>query len=78
MLFTPPRALWTVRVYLTAAGVIRSGKGSERTFVVSSDLYRDFRSSGVLCSVDWQVVTDVSGQPVGPICKGQTVQQDLR
>jgi hypothetical protein len=54
------------------------GRDVRRTIIVSSDLYRDLRSSGVLRSVDWQVVTDVSGQPLGPTCKGQAVQQDLR
>jgi hypothetical protein len=31
-------------------------------------------SSGMLCSVDWWLRIDVSGQPIGPIFKGQTVQ----
>jgi hypothetical protein len=37
----------------------------------------DLRSSGMLCSVDWQLFTDVSGQPVGPMCKGQAIQEQL-
>ena len=32
-------------------------------------------SSGMLRSVDWQLVTDVSGQRIGPILKGQAVQE---
>jgi len=36
----------------------------------------DFRSSGMLSSVFWQLLTDVSGQPIGPILKGQAVQED--
>jgi len=32
------------------------------------------RSSGMLHSVDWWLVTDVSGPPIGPIFKGQVVQ----
>jgi hypothetical protein len=32
---------------------------------------RNFRSSVLLHSVDWQLVTDVSGQPIGPIFEGQ-------
>jgi len=31
----------------------------------------DLRSSGVLRSEEWQFLTDVSEQPIGPICKGQ-------
>ena len=30
---------------------------------------RNFRSSGMLRSVDWHVFADVSGQPIGPISK---------
>ena len=33
------------------------------------------RSSGMLRSVDWQLVTDVSGQRICPILKGQAVQE---
>jgi hypothetical protein len=36
----------------------------------------DLRSSGMLRSVDLQVVNDVSEQPIGPIFKGQAVQED--
>jgi hypothetical protein len=34
----------------------------------------DLRSSGMLRSIDWYLVTDVSGQPIGPIFRGQAVQ----
>jgi len=34
---------------------------------------RDLRSSGTLHVVDCWFVTDVSGQPIGPICKGEAV-----
>ena len=30
----------------------------------------------MLRSVDWYLVTDVSRQPIGPIFKGQAVQED--
>jgi len=30
-------------------------------------IYRDLLSSGILRSVEWQFLTDVPGQPVGPI-----------
>jgi hypothetical protein len=36
------------------------------------------RSSVTLRSVDLYLVTDVSGQPIGPIFKGQTVQEEGR
>jgi hypothetical protein len=31
----------------------------------------------MLCRVHWQLVADVSGQPIGPTFKGQTVQEEL-
>jgi hypothetical protein len=31
----------------------------------------------MLCKVDWQSVTDVSGQPIDPTFKGQTIQEEL-
>ena len=37
----------------------------------------DPRSSGMLCSVDWYSVADVSGQPIGPILKGQAAHFGL-
>jgi hypothetical protein len=35
----------------------------------------DLRSSGVLSGVDWLLVTDFSGQHLGPLFKGQSVQK---
>ena len=37
--------------------------------------FLSFCSSEVLGSVDWYSVTDVSGQPIVPIFKGQVVQE---
>ena len=37
---------------------------------------RDLRSSVMLRSVDRQLVTDVSGQPIGSIFKGQASTWD--
>jgi hypothetical protein len=37
-------------------------------------LARDLRSSGALSGVHWWSVTDVWGQHIGPIFKGQSVQ----
>jgi hypothetical protein len=38
---------------------------------------RHLRFSGMLSSVDWQLVTDVSGQPIGAIFKRQAVLQEF-
>jgi len=34
------------------------------------------RSSGTLRSLDWQLVTDVSGQPIGPVFFGEAFQEE--
>ena len=34
----------------------------------------DLQCTGMLRSIDWQLVTDVSGQPKGPAVKGEAVQ----
>jgi hypothetical protein len=39
---------------------------------------QDIRSSVMLRSVAWYLVTDVSGRPIGPIFKGQAVQEECR
>jgi len=31
-------------------------------------------STGMLCSVEWQFLTNISGQPVSPIFHGQKIQ----
>jgi len=31
----------------------------------------------MLCSVDWQLVTEVSGQAIGPIFNGEAVQEEI-
>jgi len=36
----------------------------------------DIRSSDMLCSADWQLFTDVSGQTIGPIFRDQAVQEE--
>jgi hypothetical protein len=38
----------------------------------------DQRSFGILRSVEWYFHIDVSGQPIGPIIKGQAVQEECR
>jgi hypothetical protein len=35
-------------------------------------------SSGILYSINWQFVTDVSEQPIRPIFKGRTVQEQCQ
>jgi hypothetical protein len=37
----------------------------------------DLHSPGMLCSADEKSVTDVSGQPIGPIFKHQAVQKRM-
>jgi hypothetical protein len=39
---------------------------------ITINIFQDFRYSDILRSADWQFVTDVSGQPIGPIFKSQT------
>jgi len=42
---------------------------------VISKYNQDLRPSGMLSSVCWYLLTDVSGQPIGPIFKSQPVQE---
>ena len=37
----------------------------------------DFCCPGMSCSVDWWLITEVSGQHIGPIFKGQAVYETL-
>ena len=39
----------------------------------NKNFVRSVRSSGILGSFDWQLVTGISGKPMGPIFKEQTV-----
>ena len=39
-------------------------------------ILRDLLSSGILLSVEWQLLTDVSGQRIDPIFKDQEVQEE--
>ena len=41
------------------------------------DVNLDLRSSGMLRSVEWLLVTVVSKQPIGPIFKDQETQEGL-
>jgi hypothetical protein len=36
----------------------------------------DIRSSGMFRSVDWWLFGNVSGQPIGPVFRVQTVQEE--
>jgi hypothetical protein len=63
----------------------RSTCGSSVNVLVILRYYRnwntskyDIRSSGMLGGVGLQLITDVSGQPMGPIFKGQAVQPTAR
>jgi hypothetical protein len=41
------------------------------------DLFWDLRSPGILRSVEWWFRTNVSGQPICPISKGQEIQEEF-
>jgi hypothetical protein len=47
-----------------------------RTVVFKLHYNGALRSSGILHSVEWYFCTDVSGQPIVPIFKGQEVQEE--
>jgi hypothetical protein len=47
-----------------------------RDFRLSPRCRWDLRSSGILRSDEFYFCTDVSGQPIGPVFKGQEVQED--
>jgi len=54
------------------------GKHAMVTIVVRVDVvFLHSRSSGVLHSVEWRLVTEVSGQRTGAIFKGQVVYSSL-
>jgi hypothetical protein len=53
--------------------VIRSTK--LRSFKLPPECKWDFCSSEILRSVNWYLVTEVSGQPLGAIIKGQADQE---
>jgi hypothetical protein len=40
--------------------------------------YLNLRYSEMFRSVYWELVTDVSGQPIAPIFKGKAVQEECR
>jgi hypothetical protein len=44
---------------------------TSRDFRLPPPCRQNLRSTGMLCSVEWQFCTDVSGQPIDPIFKGQ-------
>jgi hypothetical protein len=35
----------------------------------------NLNSSEILCSLEWKLLPDVSGQPTGPFFKGQNIQK---
>ena len=45
-------------------------------FMLPPPCQRHLLSSGMLRSVDWQLIADVSGQSIGTISKGQAVQEE--
>jgi hypothetical protein len=67
--------LWDVR--LRWLSVFRCGATIRKAFIFNTLLYTH-RTSGMLRSSCWYLFTDVWGQPVSPICKGQAVQEYSR
>jgi hypothetical protein len=53
------------KVKMVAAAEVKAWGMRVVTSGLSREVY-DVRSSGLLRSVEWQFLTDVSGQPVGP------------
>jgi hypothetical protein len=49
----------------------------ERDFRLPSRFGRDLRSSDALCGAQCQILTDVSGQHIGPIFKVQEIEVSL-
>jgi hypothetical protein len=47
----------------------------EGSFTHGVNYHWDLCLSGMLCSIDWKFFTEVLGQPIGPIFKGQVVQK---
>jgi len=45
------------------------------SFTHGVNYHWDLCLSGMLCSIDWKFFTEVLGQPIGPIFKGQVVQE---
>jgi hypothetical protein len=49
----------------------------EGSFTHEVNYHWDLCLSGMLCSIDWKFFTEVLCQPIGPIFKGQVVQETL-
>jgi hypothetical protein len=45
------------------------------TYITLGHKQGQLHSFGKLHSVDWQLVTNISGQPKGPIFRGQAIQE---
>jgi hypothetical protein len=41
-------------------------------------MFSDLCSSAILRGMEWQFVTDISGQPISPIFEGQAIQEKCR
>jgi hypothetical protein len=77
-----PSTLKTFLLFVTVAmlslyqsAVNCSSRNLQGNFKYKMNWHWDLCSSGMLCSVDWQLHTDVSEQHVGLILDGQAVQE---
>jgi len=59
---------------LVLPGRISSNLKSMCDFRLQPPCRSDLRSSRILLSVQWKLLTDVSGQPIGSVCKGQEIK----
>jgi len=66
----------TYTVSLWIDGADKKQLFTVRDIRLPSRCKRHLHSSGLLSSVDCSLVTDVSGQPTGPIFKGQAYRED--
>jgi hypothetical protein len=62
----------------TERSVVLNRKVCWSQTLVAYWIIKDLRSFGLLRSVDWLLVTNVSEQPIGPIVKGQAVQEEFQ
>ena len=69
--------LWVGTFNLLKYSLIRVAILMSQAYLLWQAYLNNKCSFGILRSVEWQFLTDVSGQPVGPIFKGQAVQEEF-
>jgi hypothetical protein len=68
------RCLWQVKMKSEIYNILCGNHNEKRAICKMKMTVRNrgIHSSGILCSVDWQLVTEVSGQTFGPSFKSHT------